>query len=299
LDDDFLSDLTMICRDLHSAGALKADSLAMAVLNFADSPDVTENQVLAEISTFFIAGMDTTAHTLSFFIYCLAKYPEVQQRCHEEVDKLLKSQSFESVSGKLPAYVEATLKESMRKFPVAAPGSFRHVNQPDGYQLTDNIHLPHGWWVVVNHLALHNYEGNWGSDVHEFKPERFLSSMASSSSLVDDGDPLETRQTTANRATSARVADNHNLTTSAAYGGAGYTAQDLCFAPFSFGVRNCLGMNLALMELRVTILLLLSKFEFELADKEMLNEAKMLTTSFTMQPRDGLPVKIRTRSTKA
>jgi cytochrome P450 len=279
---------------MRAVGKLKADSLAMAVLNFADLPDVTESDVLAEIGAFFVAGMDTTAHTLSFFIYSLAKYPEVQRRCQEEVDKALKGVSLESVSGTLPAYVEATLKECMRKFPVAAPGSFRRVNQLEGYQLTPNIYLPHGWWLVVNLMALHNYEGNWGPDVNEFKPERFLSSTGTGITSSDDTDPLDVQHKTV--VSDSKTSGNHNLTTTASFAGVGYNSHELCFAPFSFGIRNCVGMNLALMELRVTILLLVSKFDFELADKGMLDEAKMMTTSFTMQPQKGLPVKIRRRS---
>jgi cytochrome P450 len=246
--------------------------------------------------------MDTTGHTLSFFIYCLAKYPKVQRRCQEDVDKLLKMQSLESAYGVLPAYVEATLKECMRKFPVAAPGSFRRVNQPEGYQLAENIYLPHGWWIVVNLLALHNYEGNWGADVNEFKPERFLNATASANVAGDDADPLDIQQQSqriSSLVSDAKTEGNHNFTTSAAYAGAGYGSQDLCFAPFSYGIRNCIGMNFALMELRVTVLLLVSKFEFELADKEMLDEGKLLTTTFVLQPRHGLPVKIRARSAQA
>lgn len=66
-----------------------------------------------------IIGHETTAHTLAFFCYALAKYPEMQQRCLREVDRL------PAESTVLPEYVEAALKESMRKYPVAARGSIR------------------------------------------------------------------------------------------------------------------------------------------------------------------------------
>jgi cytochrome P450 len=275
-------------RDMKAEGKLKPDSLAMSILNFADMEGVTESCVLAELGTFFIAGMDTTAHTLSFFVYCLARNTDIQKRCQTEVDKLLATSTVESASGTLPAFVEAVLKESMRKFPVAAPGSFREVKNADGYRLNERIHLPQGWWVVVNLLALHNHEGNWGDDVHEFKPERWLDGSPDPK-LVDDAniDPLDVHGT--------HSSQNHNLTTAAAYAGTGFENDELCFAPFSFGTRNCLGMNLALMELRVTILMLISKFEFELADKSMLAEENLLMTSFTMQPQKGLPVRIRKR----
>ena len=115
--------------------------------------------------------MDTTAHTLAFVVYCLARYPSVQKRCQEEVDAHMSSTAARDT---LPPYVEAVLKESMRKYPTAATGSMREVKQKEGYQLTEDIFLPHGWWVVVNILCLQNYSGNWGPDVDEFKPERWL-----------------------------------------------------------------------------------------------------------------------------
>lgn len=38
-----------------------------------------------------------------------------------------------------------------------------------------------------------------------------------------------------------------------------------CFRPFSYGIRDCLGKNLAYSELRVAIARVLYRFEYELA----------------------------------
>jgi cytochrome P450 len=53
---------------MQAAGKLKPDGLATAMLKFADFPGIEEKDVMSEIGTFFVAGMDTTGHTLSFFI---------------------------------------------------------------------------------------------------------------------------------------------------------------------------------------------------------------------------------------
>ena len=55
-------------------------------------------------------------------------------------------------------------------------------------------------------------------------------------------------------------------------------------------------MNLALMELKVTLLFITKKYRFELADPNMLNEEKAVVVAFTMHPADMLPVKIFARS---
>ena len=65
----------------------------------------------------------------------------------------------------LPPIIDATLKESMRKYPVAPDGSLRMVEDPMGFSFTTldgkNINIPKGTWVHVPIYALHNYSGNW------------------------------------------------------------------------------------------------------------------------------------------
>ncbi len=57
------------------------------------------------------------------------------------------------------------------------------------------------------------------------------------------------------------------------------------------------GMNLALMELKITLLKLVSKFNFTLADPKMNDERNILGgTTFTMKPKDGLPILIQKRN---
>ena len=249
--------------------------------------------------------MDTTAHTLAFVVYCLARYPSVQKRCQEEVDAHMSSTAARDT---LPPYVEAVLKESMRKYPTAATGSMREVKQKEGYQLTEDIFLPHGWWVVVNILCLQNYSGNWGPDVDEFKPERWLEQVnvnivsiycniclkenANEDSVRDcAADPLDEHLKTRPRSQSAAT----RLSSPAVYAGCGLNSKEICFAPFSYGIRNCVGMNLALVEMRVALNQLISRYSFELGDMGMLNEDNLLETSFTMRPQNGLPIRVKRR----
>ncbi len=69
------------------------------------------------------AGHETTAHTLSWFIYSLATHPEVQARCHTAIDEEKPSVQDDSKSTVLlPSYVEAVFKEAMRKYPILSKG---------------------------------------------------------------------------------------------------------------------------------------------------------------------------------
>jgi hypothetical protein len=46
-------------------------------------------EIQANANTFFIAGYDTTANTLSFACYCLATNPDVQTKVFEEINDVL------------------------------------------------------------------------------------------------------------------------------------------------------------------------------------------------------------------
>ena len=80
--------------------------------------------MVAEIGTFLMGGLETTAHSLSFTLYCIAANPGVQEGIMQELiqNKLISSADFS-----LPVlqhdhlnqlkYLDAVLKESMRMYP--------------------------------------------------------------------------------------------------------------------------------------------------------------------------------------
>ena len=128
-------------------------------------------------------GMDTTAHTMALAIYSLAANPGIQKRAQREMDE------FNATTGHgngvvIPPYVEAVLKESMRKYPTASTGSYREVMDPKGYQLTPDIKLKQHDWILVSIYSLQNSERIWGKEAKRFKPERFLPGYDHTGSLL-------------------------------------------------------------------------------------------------------------------
>ena len=69
--------------------------------------------------TIFLAGHETTANALTWTWYLLSQNPDVEQKLHEEIDRVL--------AGRVPAYedvaelkfTEMVLAESMRLYPPA------------------------------------------------------------------------------------------------------------------------------------------------------------------------------------
>ena len=193
----------------------------------------------------------------------------------------------------MPSYVEAVLKESMRKYPTAANGSTRLVRE-GGFNLkkgdddTDEEELliiPKNIWLVVDIYSLHNCKHNWGENASEFRPERWLEKNTTEDELseVSGEDEEESKR------------ERNPLTSLSAYGGIGKSSEDLSFAPFSYGPRNCLGMNLSLLEIRSAIMTMCLRYSFELADKRMLDDSKALETYLTMRPCNKLPMLLTRR----
>ena len=163
-------------------------------------------------------------------------------------------------------FIEHVIMESMRKYTIASNCVLRYVAASEGFQLGTHL-IPQGHWVFISLYALHNSERNWGSDAHLFRPSRFTSRQC---------------------AYSAGCLNTHDST----------EASSLLFAPFSYGARSCLGMNLALLVIRMTAVELLSKFTFAFApgDMGMEDERYAMEMRGWLYPRDGLPVLVNKRT---
>ncbi|XP_008562724.1 PREDICTED: leukotriene-B(4) omega-hydroxylase 2-like, partial [Galeopterus variegatus] len=55
-----------------------------------DGKELSDEDIRAEADTFMFEGHDTTASGLSWVLYNLAKHPEYQERCRQEVQELLR-----------------------------------------------------------------------------------------------------------------------------------------------------------------------------------------------------------------
>uniref|UniRef100_T1GY74 Cytochrome P450 n=1 Tax=Megaselia scalaris TaxID=36166 RepID=T1GY74_MEGSC len=85
-----------------------------------DGKPLSDQDIEDEVNTFLFAGHDTTSHTLGFFLYNVAKHPEVQEKLYEEIINVFGSipENTELTTRKLNElkYLEAVIKESMRLY---------------------------------------------------------------------------------------------------------------------------------------------------------------------------------------
>ncbi|XP_028405395.1 cytochrome P450 2D6-like [Dendronephthya gigantea] len=119
---------------------------------------------------FVVAGIDTSATTICWFLLHLVLRQEIQAKLHKEIDSVVKNDRLPcwQDAQNMP-FLQATLCEVMRTsgpLPITGTTTIRDTNVA-GYQIPKNATL------VLNINQIHHDIREW-AEPNEFKPERFL-----------------------------------------------------------------------------------------------------------------------------
>jgi cytochrome P450 len=125
--------------------------------------------LLDECLTIFLAGHETTANALTWTWYLLSGHSDAEAKLHEELDRVL--------NGRLPTiddmqrlpYTTAIVRESLRLFPPAWVISREAVTP---YRL-EEIDVPAGANLILSPFATHRDPRFW-PDAESFRPERWM-----------------------------------------------------------------------------------------------------------------------------
>ncbi|XP_056388470.1 cytochrome P450 4B1-like isoform X2 [Hyla sarda] len=137
---------------------------------------LSDEDLRAEVDTFMFEGHDTTASGVSWTFYCMAKYPEHQEKCREEIRGVLGKRTtveWEDL-GKLP-YTTMCIKESMRLYP-PVPGVARELKEPITF--FDGRSLPKGTSIFLSIFCMNRSPSMW-ENPEVFDPLRFSPENAS------------------------------------------------------------------------------------------------------------------------
>ncbi|HUS14564.1 MAG TPA: cytochrome P450 [Chloroflexia bacterium] len=145
---DLLS-LLLAARDEHGAG-------------------MDDTQIRNEAVTLFMAGHETTANTLAWCWYFLARYPETYAKLQAEVDRVLGGRPATVADLPQLPYALQVFKEALRLYPAADSLSRQAVRDMDlqGYPIQK------GDLVAVPIYTLHR-RPEFYPDPERFDPERF------------------------------------------------------------------------------------------------------------------------------
>lgn len=96
-------DFFQLLIQLRNSGNVQLDDDWETTIKSDESQKMMSlNEMAAQVFVFFLAGFETSASTVSFLMYELAKNPKIQQRVHNEIDQILAKyngqMTYESIS---------------------------------------------------------------------------------------------------------------------------------------------------------------------------------------------------------
>ncbi|KAH8977854.1 cytochrome P450 [Lactarius akahatsu] len=197
---------------------------------------LSDIEMVDQIATLLFAGHDTTAKSLTWYLYEIARNPECQERVRAEIAAIRANKWVEKLSAtdlESMAYTLATIKETLRLHPIVNV-MHKEATRDDVIPLSSPIVTKSGEQVssipvrkgTLVDLAVGVYNRLpeiWGADANEFKPERFLD--------ID-------------KSNHSNIGVFGNLMT------------------FSSGPSGCIGWRFAVLEMQTIIVTLLENFEF-------------------------------------
>lgn len=253
----------------HLLRAVEAD----AQKNGDDKSTDASEEILSDIlMTLLFAGYETTAITLTYALYCLARNPDAEARVEEEVSAVLGSSSTKAPPldpEQLP-YCRAIIMETLRLYP---PG-IQTVRSLDNALEIGGFSLPVGTQILIPIWSIQRDERYYPRP-QEFLPERWVCRRGDSDGENDS------------RWRDRRSDDDRD-------GGASdipAASRDAFFA-FSGGARSCVGRKFAMQEAITMLALLLRDLKFEYIDGY---ELEPFRSGIVQKPRCGMPMKISRR----
>ncbi|XP_069334237.1 cytochrome P450 4F2-like [Eulemur rufifrons] len=137
-----------------------------------DGKELSDEDIRAEADTFMFEGHDTTASGLSWILYNLARHPEHQERCRQEVRELLRDREPTEIEwedlAQLP-FLTMCVKESLRLHPPVTVISRRCTKD---IVLPDGRIIPKGNICAISIFGIHHNPSVW-SDPEVYDPFRF------------------------------------------------------------------------------------------------------------------------------
>jgi len=204
-------------------------------VDIPDSQRLSDEDVLAQVPTFLVAGHETTSIGTTWALFALTQDPEVQTKLRNELLSVPTDNPTMDELNALP-YLDCVVRETLR-IHAPVPSTVRIAMKDDVLPLntpfTDkkgNVHhgirVRKGQTIFIPILAMNRARDIWGEDSMEFRPERWKSTPEAASSIPGVWSNMLT---------------------------------------FLGGPRSCIGYRFSLVEMKALLFTLVRSFEFELA----------------------------------
>ncbi|KAK7869019.1 hypothetical protein R5R35_003409 [Gryllus longicercus] len=134
---------------------------------------ISHQSVLDDMLTFLLAGIDTTAISLQFALYFLAKNPPVQEKALRELQNIFDTAGSTKITPdtlQRMEYLEMIVNETLRMHPPVFV--FMKEAGVDTPLVSSDLVVPAGARVIVSPKTMH-MDPKLYPDPHVFDPERF------------------------------------------------------------------------------------------------------------------------------
>lgn len=196
-------------------------------------------EIIDQLGLFFIAGHETSATTLTWALYLIAKSPELQQELLEEVNNSLENGELTFDSTRQLKTLNFVFQETLRLYP---PVGFlmREASCPMELRKKE---IKEGSLIVVSPWLIQRSSNHW-KNPHEFDPQRF--------DLTDEAAQVR-----------CPVHDK---------------ASEEAYLPFGRGQRICMGASFAQQEAMIVLAKILLQYKINFVEKKEPEVISRVTT---------------------
>jgi len=218
-----------------------------------------DEDVLAQVPTFLVAGHETTSTETMWCLYTLAQHKDVQSKLREELQSLpTETPTMDELSSL--TYLDAVVRETLRVH-AAVPSTIRVAMRDDVIPLNkpfvdakgkthDSIRIKAGEGIFIPIIAMNRSKEIWGEDAAEFNPDRWSHLPEAANTIPGVWGNLMT---------------------------------------FLGGVRACIGYRFALIEMKALLFTLVRSFEFDVAipPSEIVKRSMVVARPYLKSEKDG------------
>ncbi|EKG14239.1 hypothetical protein MPH_08614 [Macrophomina phaseolina MS6] len=253
--------------------AYVADKKAMGQdVSAANSIDNDYMTILQDqMKIFVFAGHDTSSGTICYVVWALHQHPEWRQKVRDEYARVLGPDPASTIASRPNVLNElpittAVIKETLRVYPPASTIRGSDVPYPVVDPETGESFETQGWMVWAPSFGIMR-DPRYFPDPHAWRPERFLPREQRPEDLVPE------------------------------------KVHPHAWRPFEVGPRNCIGQELAMVELKIAMALMLSRFDVVPSYEGVLDSkfdylgGQAYQVLFgTAKPNQGMPVRVVERN---
>ncbi|CAB1335129.1 unnamed protein product [Coregonus sp. 'balchen'] len=168
----FVKDKVMQHRETFNPDVTRdmSDAIINAIEHRKDS-GLAEDFVEGTVTDLIGAGQDTMSTVLQWILLLLIKYPNIQTKLQEQIDKVVGRDRLPCIEDKASlAYLDAVIYETMR-YTSFVPLTIPHSTTSD--VTIEGFHIPKDTVVFINQWSVNHNPLKW-KDPHLFDPSRFL-----------------------------------------------------------------------------------------------------------------------------